>query len=148
MSASNSVVIPAPPGRVFEVLSDPLTYPEWLVGAQTIRSVDREWPRQGARFHHRIGVGPLTMPGSTSVRRWVTPIVLELAAGMGPFGEANVVFTLEPVAEGTLLTVEEEPSRGLARVAWRGARPLVATALWGRNAVSLSSLADLVDARC
>ena len=29
--------LPAPPDEVFEVLADPETYPEWLIGAQRIR---------------------------------------------------------------------------------------------------------------
>ena len=57
----------APIERVFEVVSDPRTYPDWLVGAQEIRSVDEDWPQPGSRFHHRVGlVGPLTIPDSTS----------------------------------------------------------------------------------
>lgn len=141
---ANTVLIEAPPQRVFDVLVDPRTYPEWLVGAQHIRAVDDAWPAPGAQFHHRIGVGPLTVPGSTSVRRSDAPHELVLAAGMGPFGEASVRFVLEQVGDGTEVTVEEEPVRGPARLLWRGARSLVSAALWGRNAMSLSALDRLV----
>lgn len=137
---ANSVIIEASPEQVFDVLVDPTTFPEWLVGAQRIRSVDPDWPRPGAEFRHRIGFGPLAVPGSTTIRRLREPHELVLAAGMGPFGEATVRFVLDAVAEGTEITIEEEPAKGLARVAWRGSKSLVSAALWGRNAVSLAAL--------
>jgi uncharacterized protein YndB with AHSA1/START domain len=141
------VIIEATREQVFDVLVDPTTYPEWLVGAQRIRSVDPDWPRPGSEFRHRIGVGPLAVPGSTTIRRLREPHELVLAAGMGPFGEAAVRFVLDAVADGTEATIEEEPAKGVARVAWRGSRSLVSAALWGRNAVSLASLARTVRQR-
>ena len=50
----------APVETVFAVLTDPTTYPSWLIGAADIRSIDRSWPAPGSRFHHRVGVGPFT----------------------------------------------------------------------------------------
>lgn len=142
-----SELIEASPDSVFDVLVDPETYPDWLVGAQHIRSVDEDWPSVGARFHHAIGVGPAAVPGSTSVLRCARPDELVLAAGMGPFGEAAVRFALEPAPEGTLVRFEELPVRGVARVLWRIARPVVSVGLWGRNAVSLASLSRVVASR-
>jgi hypothetical protein len=72
------------------------------------------------------------------------PAQLALAAGMGPFGEATVRFTLDSNHDATRLTLEEEPRRGLARYAWALLRPLVNIALWGRNQASLTSLRDVV----
>lgn len=144
----NEVDIDASPDQVFDVLSDPATYPEWLVGAQAIRGVDVGWPAVGTRFHHRIGIGgPLTVPGSTSVRRVERPNLLELGAGMGPFGEARVLFRLSPAGGRTHLEIEEEPRRGAARIAWSFLRPAVVAGLWGRNALSLASLRSLVEQR-
>lgn len=144
----NEVDIDASPAQVFDVLSDPTTYPEWLVGAQAIRSVDEGWPAVGTRFHHRIGIGgPLTVPGSTSVRRIDRPRLLELAAGLGPFGEARVRFRLDHAGDRTRLVIEEEPRRGAARFAWSVLRPAVVAGLWGRNALSLASLRALVEER-
>lgn len=141
--STNQIDIEAPLERVAAVLRDPRTYPEWLVGAQAIRSIDDGWPAVGSKFHHRIGVGPLAVPGSTTVRR-DEPRELVLGAGMGPFGEAKVVFTLEPTAQGVHVTVEEEPRAGAARLAWKVLRPVVTLGLWGRNEVSLESLRDVV----
>lgn len=144
----NEVDIEAEPEQVFDVLSDPTTYPEWLVGAQAIRAVDDGWPEVGTRFHHRIGIGgPLTVPGSTSVRRVERPNLLELGAGLGPFGEARVVFRLSRLDGRTHLAIEEEPRRGAARAAWALLRPAVVAGLWGRNALSLASLRALVEKR-
>jgi hypothetical protein len=63
---------------------------------------------------------------------------------MGPFGEAAVRFVLTATADGTLVRFTELPVKGPARLAWRVARPFVSAALWGRNAVSLASLARVV----
>lgn len=144
----NQVDIAADVDDVYAVLADPTSYPDWLVGAKGIRSVDGDWPRAGSCFRHRIGVGgPLTVPGSTTVRRAEPPRLLELGAGMGPFGEFTVRFVLTPTADGTHLEIEEEPRRGAARHAWTLLRPLVLVGLWGRNEVSLASLRDAVETR-
>lgn len=137
-------LIEASPEAVFSVLVDPTTYPQWLVGARTIRRVDPDWPRVGSSFQHTIGWGPPRIPGSTSVRRCRAPDELILSAGMGPLGEASVRFELERTADGTIVRIEELPARGAVRVMWRLARPVVTAGLWGRNAVSLGSLADIV----
>ncbi len=140
-------LIEAAPDAVFAVLTDPTTYPRWLVGAQHIRSVDEDWPAVGAKFHHAIGVGPAAVPGSTSVRRCSPDDELVLAAGMGPFGEAAVRLLLTATADGTLVEFRELPVKGPARIAWRVARPFVSAALWGRNAVSLAGLSRVVRER-
>ena len=44
-----STFLPAPPQEVFDVISDPDTYPSWLVGAKRIRHVDPDFPEQAAR---------------------------------------------------------------------------------------------------
>jgi uncharacterized protein YndB with AHSA1/START domain len=144
---TTSEVIPAAPDDVFAVLVDAACFPEWLVGARRIRDIDPSWPAVGSTFRHRIGWGPLQLPGSTSVRRCRRPHELVLAAGMGPLGEASVRFELVPVADGTLVRLEELPARGVVRAAWRMAAPLVTVGLWGRNAVSLGELGRVVRAR-
>jgi len=141
----NQIDIAAAPDVVFDVLADPRTYPEWLVGAQVITSVDDEWPERGAQFHHRIGLGPLRVAGSTTVRNVDPPDTLELAAGMGPFGEVAVRFVVTASPDGSTVEVEEVPRQGLARGAWRVMSTVTNLALWGRNAASLSQLKDVVE---
>lgn len=145
--AHNAYPVRATPEAVFEVLTDPTTYPDWLVGAQRIDHVQDEWPEPGSRFFHRIGVGPAVVLGSTTVRALEAPHRLDLAAGMGPLGEAAVWFRVEPSEDGCTVSIEEVPRRGLARAAWRVGTPLVIASLWGRNALSLQALAELVESR-
>lgn len=143
MSSNNSAIIDLPVGETFDLVCDPRTYPHWLVGAQEIVDVDDDWPRVGAAFRHRIGVGPIRIPGSTTVRAVDSPHHLALGAGMGPLGEARVDFRLAAVPGGTEVTIEEQPSGGLARLGWFIYRPIVFGLLWGRNELSLHALAEL-----
>jgi uncharacterized protein YndB with AHSA1/START domain len=138
-----SVVLDVPIADAFELVTDPTTYPDWLVGAQQITSVDDNWPRVGASFRHRIGGGPLRLPGSTTVRDLTTPTRFVLGAGMGPLGEAKVVFDLRPDGTGTRVTIGERPDRGLAKLSWCALRPVAFALLWGRNQISLERLRDL-----
>lgn len=138
---ATSIQIDAPRSAVFETIIDPETYPEWLLGARAIRDVDETWPQEGSAFRHVIGFPPLLIPGSSTARRFVRDQLFELGAGMGPLGEANVVFTLEDSATGgTRVQVEERFVAGPAGWTWRFARPIVAALVWGRNAISLESL--------
>jgi len=148
MSRSVNVMeIAASPAEVFSVLIDPTTYPDWLMGARATRSVDRDWPAEGSAFHHQFGLGPVRIPGSTTVVEVMAPERLVLAAGMGVLGEARVRFELVPVRSGTAVTVHEATSRGIVKWAGHLARPAVDLALWGRNGRSLTRLKDLIDRR-
>ncbi|WP_421118642.1 SRPBCC family protein [Aquihabitans daechungensis] len=74
-----------PIGDVFDGLADPWTYPEWLVGAKEMRSVDAEWPAAGSSFHHRVGlVGPLTLADSSSSCEVDAPNLLVLEVRLVP----------------------------------------------------------------
>lgn len=104
-----SRVIEAPLHEVWDVIVDPETYPNWLVGAQAIRSVDDEWPAPGSRFHHRVGIGPLTIPDSTAVEA-VEPLRrLRLAVRARPLVSATATFTLVSDGTRTVVSLEEEP---------------------------------------
>lgn len=141
----NSVEIAADPSVVFDVVADPTTYPLWLVGSKAIDHVDAHWPDVGTKFHHRIGFGPLTVPGSSTVLEVEPPRRLRLGAGMGPFGEVDVDLSIHPCEAGSRVEIAETPRRGLARVVRQMVRPAVHLALWGRNAVSLSALQEVVE---
>jgi uncharacterized protein YndB with AHSA1/START domain len=144
-ASNNTTVVDLPIDEAFDLVTDASSYPEWLVGAQEIRHVDAGWPAVGTSFAHRIGFGPVRVPGSTTVRELERPNRFVLAAGMGPLGEATVRFELRPSGTGTEVTVLERPAAGLARLGWNIARPVLFLVLWGRNEVSLSKLAGLVD---
>lgn len=141
-----SITIDRSPRDVFAHLCDAVEYPRWLIGAQRVVHVDEGWPAVGTRFHHRIGIGPARVAGSTTVRVLDPDRRLVLGAGMGPFGEALVDFELRATSGGgTELTIAEAPERGPARWVARALGPLVALAVWGRNGVSLAELRDLVE---
>ena len=70
-------------GRRVRHIADPSTYPDWLVGAQTIRSVDDAWPDEGSAFRHVIGVPPLVVRGSTTSTCVEPGRRLDLACGNG-----------------------------------------------------------------
>jgi uncharacterized protein YndB with AHSA1/START domain len=142
--SQNSVALPTSIDEAFELICDPTRYPTWLVGAKAIRRVDPTWPKAGSKFEHRIGAGPLVLAGSTTVREIRPPVLLVLAAGMGPLGEALVRFELEPAGAETHVRMVEAPRKGPAGVAARVLGPLVRWTVWGRNAVSLEHLRHLV----
>ena len=147
MASTNSIVIDRPIEEVFELICDVHTYPDWLVGAQEIRTVSDDWPAVGARFEHRIGLPSLRIPGSTTIRALESPTHLTLAAGMGPLGEALVDFGLRADGDMTEVTITEAPSDGLARIGWFLYRPIAFGLLWGRNQLSLQGLSRLADER-
>jgi uncharacterized protein YndB with AHSA1/START domain len=141
------LAIAAPVEDVFTVLTDPDTYPEWLVGAQRIRRVDDDWPAVGSAFHHVVGVGPVRLTDSTSVVEVEPPGRLVLLARARPTGKAQVEFRLERRApDVTRVLLREGPVAGPARLLWSfGARPLLARGLRARNERSLAQLRDLVE---
>lgn len=142
--SKNVVEVAATPAAVMDVLLDPHTYPDWLVGCKDIRAVDEGWPAPGTAFHHNVGMGPITVKDNTKVVGLQRPVWLHLEARLRPVGVARVRFDLRPLAEGCEITMTEVPARGLmARVH----NPLQDAVIKGRNAKSLDQLRQLVEAR-
>jgi uncharacterized protein YndB with AHSA1/START domain len=146
--SSVSIEVDAPRVVVFRTIADPTTYPDWLVGARAIRSVDADWPGEGSAFRHVIGFPPLFIPGSTTSKGVERDRSLELRAGMGPLGAAFVRFDLSDTASGgTRIEVAERFVAGPAQWSARLAGPVISALVWGRNAVSLDALADVLGRR-
>jgi uncharacterized protein YndB with AHSA1/START domain len=136
-----SRVIPTDPDRVFAVLADGWSYPLWVVGATHMRSVDPDWPAVGSKLHHSVGIWPLLIEDNTEVLAVEPGRMLELRARAWPAGTARVRLTLDPVPEGTLVTMAERSESGPARLApW----PIESYLLKLRNTESLERLSDLV----
>ncbi len=112
--SESEAFIDATPECVFEVLLDVGTYPQWVVGCQEIRGCDPSWPSPGARFHHRVGVGPLAVDDSTAIVSVEPPRRLVLEARAGPAGVAEVVFEVTPEAAGSRVRISERPVGGAA----------------------------------
>lgn len=111
--ARTQIVIDASPEAVFDVLSDPRTYSDWVFGSREIRAADPDWPAAGAVFGHSIGVGPLSLCDETSVISARAPESLELCARAGPLPPARVRLHLEPEGSATRVTMTETPANAL-----------------------------------
>lgn len=132
----------ASPDQVFDLISEPRTYPDWLVGTKEIRSVDRAFPAAGASFHHSVGVGPVTLDDSTTVVEVGPWRRLELEVHLGPV-HGDVELLVLPCGDGSEIRFRERPI-GLGAILTPVLRPLLAA----RNARSLARLGDLLDQGC
>jgi uncharacterized protein YndB with AHSA1/START domain len=140
--AENEIVVDAGRERVWQVLAEPATYAEWVVGASEVRDADAEWPQVGTRLHHSQGAGPLTIDDSTEVVESVPPERLVLLAHLGPVGSFRVELRLEDVdGAHTRIVMVEHPVEGVAKAAG----PVGDAAGRIRNKLSLSRLKDLAE---
>jgi uncharacterized protein YndB with AHSA1/START domain len=142
--ARNTTEFPVPPEQVWAVLADPDAYAHWVVGSKYIRDADPSWPAEGAKFHHTVGIGPLTIKDNTQVLESRAPERLVLRARARPSGTANVVMQLEPHESGTRVVMEEFPVSGLAKIIHN---PLQDKLIYHRNVESLRRLRHLAETR-
>lgn len=131
------------PEDVFAVLADGWRYADWVVGAKRVRAVDDPWPEPGSRFHHEVGVGPLTLKDSSTLVALDPPrqVVLEVRAW--PAGTARVTITASPrEGGGSEVLLEEVPTDGPAEAldSWPMRRLTML-----RNVQSLKRLRRIVD---
>lgn len=137
----NEIEIAVPPDQVFAVLADPDLYAEWVVGTDRIRDADPQWPASGARIHHSVGAGPLTIDDSTEVIASEPPGRIELLAHLGPLGSFRVELLLVAKSGGTHVTMTEEPVEGVSRLAG----PVGDAVGSVRNKLSLGRLKELAE---
>lgn len=131
--------IDAPPSEVFAVLAEPRTYPDWLVGAKKIRSVDGDFPNEDAEFDHTVGAGPLTIDDSTEVLEVHEPERLKLRVHVGPL-DGDVELLVLPAPGGTEVRFRERPVGIPAALT-----PFLRLTLQARNGESLRRLRDLLE---
>lgn len=131
--------IAATPAVVFDVLAEPRTYPEWLVGAKRIRAVDADFPSEGAEFHHTVGAGPVSVDDSTEVLEVDRPDRLKLRVKAGHFNGV-VEFLLLASPKGTEVRFRERPIGPPAALT-----PFLRLSLQARNGESLRQLRELVE---
>lgn len=140
--AENVIVIDAAREHVFEVLADPVSYAEWVVGAKSVRGADESWPTPRSRLFHSTGAGPLTIDDSTEVVDAERPGRLVLHAHLGPLGAFLVELVLRAESPArTHVTLVEHPIEGVSRLAG----PVGDTAGRIRNALSLRRLKELAE---
>jgi uncharacterized protein YndB with AHSA1/START domain len=140
--ATTQTTIDAPPERVFAVLARPEAYADWVVGSDTIRDADPNWPATGSRFHHRVGVGPFKVNDHTEVIEVQPPYKLVLHARARPLGTAQVSLQLEPEGNGTRVTMHETAGDPLSKLA---INPLTDWLVHHRNVESLRRLKRIAE---
>jgi uncharacterized protein YndB with AHSA1/START domain len=138
--ATNERFMPVPPEAVWDALADPDGYGYWVVGSKEIRDADPQWPAAGSRFHHTIGIGPLTLSDHTEALESEPPERLKLRAKGRPLGTATVTLEMIRDDEGTIVRMTETPA-GLTSLL--ALNPLVHVLTKVRNAESLMRLEEL-----
>jgi hypothetical protein len=143
--ARNEIGVGVAPDEMFALLLEPYAYPKWVVGTRQIREVDTDWPRPGARFHHSVGVGPLSTRDSTRILASRPPFDLDLEVRFRPLGVARVSLRVSDAgARRCRIALDEEPTAGptygLRGRAWDAV-------VHARNALSLWRLRRLAESR-
>lgn len=110
--ARNRRLILSSPAEVWALLSDGFRYGEWVTGTQQVLAADPHWPQVGAVLQVRVGVGPLTLDDTSTVRICEPEHRLELEAKADPFGAARIAMNLIPWGEHTLFVLDWHPLRG------------------------------------
>lgn len=128
--------VPADPRAVWAVLADPDTYPDWLVGAQRMRSVDPSFPKKGSKMHHSVGPAKaLTVDDVSEALDADPPHRLALRVSAGPFrAEVELLVDHSP-GGGSEVRFRERPS-GASALLMPAMRPF----LHARNVESLRRL--------
>lgn len=129
---------------VWNVLIDPHTYPDWLIGASRVRDVDDTWPSVGSRFRHRVGIGWMAIPDHSAVLDVDPGRLLRLEVKARPLISAVVTFVLVSDETGTVVSMEEEPR--LRRIG-NAVRPVMDPTIHVRNHRSLRRLDRIVQRR-
>ncbi|MGH9009860.1 MAG: SRPBCC family protein [Acidimicrobiia bacterium] len=139
----NETIVDAPPPAVWDVLADPPSYEEWVVGNKGIRDYDRSWPSPGTEFRHKVGFGPITLRDKTVALESLPPRRLVMNVRALPIGHGIVAFELEESGSGTLVRMKEQPAGGPVKLLWPVFDPLIKL----RNAETLRRLKRLAESR-
>ncbi len=132
------------PAAVLDVLADGWSYAAWVVGTSRIRSVSPDWPVEGARIEHSVGLWPALLDDVTDVRTWDPEHGIDLVARGWPAGEAAISIRVKASGDGCLVRIDEDAVRGPGTLV---PRPLRAAVLRARNTESLRRLAYIAERR-
>lgn len=142
--STNTRVIDASPKQVWDVLADGWLYPLWVVGASRIRDVEPAWPSKGSKIHHSVGVWPALIDDHTDVLESSPEQSIRLRARAWPVGEAEVLISIAPDADGTAVTIREDAVAGPGVLV---PEPFKGLSLKWRNTETLRRLAFVVEGR-
>ncbi|MFJ4773180.1 SRPBCC family protein [Streptomyces uncialis] len=135
-------LIRRPLTAVWAVLADGSRYGEWVVGPDSSRQTDGDWPQTGATLEYTVRLGPWSGTGRTIVRDVDPPRRIELEADSGRLGTARIAIEVRPWGEHTLVILDEHPLRGPGGHLHN---PALDALLQLRNRKMLSRLADVVE---
>lgn len=139
----NEITVEAPPPAVWDVLADPPTYEEWVVGNKGIRGFDQSWPAPDTEFQHRVGFGPVVVNDKTVALESEAPRRLVMNVRALPVGHGIVTFELHDGGSGTLVRMHERPAGGPVALIWPLLDPLTKL----RNTQTLRRLKRVAEAR-
>ena len=128
--------------RVWDVLADGWTYPQWVVGNSRMRAVDQNWPAPGSTIRHSIGIWPAVIDDETVAEDCVPLEEVVLLAKTGPANAARVTLRLSDIPNGCRVEMDEVGVRG--PMSWIP-HPMQAIAFWPRNHESLWRLGALAE---
>ncbi|UJP41672.1 SRPBCC family protein [Cellulomonas palmilytica] len=132
------------PAAVLDVLADGWSYVAWVVGASRIRSVSPDWPAEGARIEHSVGLWPALLDDVTDVKAWDPENGIDLVARGWPAGEAAVSIRVKARPDGCVVRIDEDVVAGPGTLV---PRPLRAAVLRARNTETLRRLSYLAERR-
>lgn len=136
--ALHNILVRAHPKAVWDVLADPYSYDQWVMGTRKILDADAGWPEVGSSLRFEAGFGPLRMRSQTVVRDVDAPRRLELEADVWPLG-ARVAMDVKAWGAHALVVLEEHWIRGPYFLM---ANPLLHLALNARNRLMVKGLAE------
>lgn len=142
--ARNEVFISASPSTVFDVLSDPRAYPEWVPGTRAVRSADARWPQEGTAFEYVAGAPGVGITDRTRVVAALPPVMLELRVRLGRFFTVRAAIELAPEGNGTRLVLVEEPASRVLSILIGPAGHFIIKV---RNVEALNRLKRIAEAR-
>ena len=142
--AVRNALVRAHPSAVWAVLADGHSYDQWVVGTQTVRSVDPGWPREGTSLHYTVGLGRLRLRDRTTVRLVEPGKSLELEALARPVGSVRISIQILPWGEDSVVVLDEHPLRGPS---WALENPIAELAMTLRNRAMLHRLTRVVESR-
>lgn len=140
--ARNQIDIEGTVDDVFDVLRDPYSYSDWVVGTKEILDADDVWPAVGTSFRFRVGAGPVGMHGATRVLEFDDRRRLKLETKSLPIGTIVITIEAHDIGEGrSRVTIDESSS----------AMPLLSSGfdvmLHLRNYESLTRFRNIVQGR-
>jgi len=140
--ARNQIDVQATVDDIFDVLRDPYSYSDWVVGTKEIVDADESWPAVGSGFRFRVGAGPVGLHGTVRALDFDDGRRLRLETKSMPIGTIVITIEAHDLGEGRARVTLDESS---------SAMPLLSSGfdvmLHLRNYESLTRLRNLVEGR-